>query len=183
MIDPLLSRAVSLAFAVLLVAAAWHKLSRHDGFVAALGNYRLLPEALWRPAAGSIAALEAVLGIAWLTGAWSGPAARATAALMVVYAAAMAVNLFRGRVYIDCGCGLGRTSSGNPTLSWWLVGRNLVLAALALVAVLPRTQRELVLYDWLTLALALVAGVVLYAGAMQLLGNASVIASWSRPRD
>jgi hypothetical protein len=183
MIDPLLSRAVALAFAALLVAAAWHKYTAHDRFVAALGEYRLLPEVLWKPTARAIAALEAALGVAWLADAWPVAVAGATAALLVAYATAMAINLIRGRVHMGCGCGIGRSSLGDPPLTWWLVGRNLVLAATAVLAALPRAQRELLPYDWLTLTLVLVACAVLHSAVAQLLGNASVIASWSRPRD
>lgn len=183
MIDPLAGLGISVSFAVLLLAAAWHKFVGHDRFLTALGDYHLLPDALGRPAAWAIPACEAALGIAWLTDSRSALAAGATAALLVAYATAMAINLLRGRVHIGCGCGFGRSSRGDPTLSWWLVARNLVLAAIALVAALPRAQRELVLYDWLTLVLVLVACVLLHAAVSQLLGNASVIASWSRPRD
>lgn len=183
MIDPLASLTISWAFAALLLAGAWHKLSDRDRFVADLDEYRLLPEAFLRPAARSIPALEAALAVVWLSGAWPVAAGRATAALMVAYAVAMAVNLLRGRAYIGCGCGFGRSSGGEPTLSWWLVTRNLVLAAIALVATLPHAQRELGLYDGLTLGLALLAAVTLYAGISQLVVNASAIASWSRPRD
>jgi hypothetical protein len=183
MIDPLVSLAVSLAFAVLLAAAAWHKLARFDRFVAALGDYRLLPEALCRPVAGTIAAFEAALAVGWLTRAWPVAAGSATAALLVAYATAMAVNLLRGRVHIGCGCGLGGSSRGELPLSWWLVVRNVVLALVALVAALPGTGRALVLYDGLTVALVILACVVLYASVSQLVGNASVIGSWSRTRD
>jgi hypothetical protein len=183
MIDPLARLAISLAFAALLAAAAWHKSSQHGRFVAALDEYRLLPRSLCGPVAWMFAALEAALAVGWLTDAWVVAAGRSTATLLMAYAAAMGVNLLRGRVHIGCGCGLGGSSGREPTLSWWLVARNLVLAAIALVVTLPRTGRELVLYDRLTAGLVFMAAVVLHAAVSQLAGNASVIDSWSRPRD
>ena len=59
-------------------------------------------------------------------------------ALLVMFALAMAINLVRGRTEIDCGCfksGLRQTVSG------WLVGRNLLLAAGTVLLWLPATER------------------------------------------
>jgi len=51
----------------------------------------------------------------------------AAIALLSVFAAAMAINLKRGRSEIDCGCG---HSLLKQNLSWVLVSRNAGLAAL-----------------------------------------------------
>mgnify|MGYP001073997165 CR=1 FL=1 len=103
--------------------------------------------------------------------------------LLGAYALAIAINLGRGRAHIGCGCGLGAASGDDPALSWWLVARNLALGAVALVAVLPPSQRELGLLDWLTLVFAVLACVALYSAASQLLRNGAAIASWRKPRD
>lgn len=50
-------------------------------------------------------------------------------ALLLLFAAAMAINLARGRADIDCGCG---QSFLKQTLSWSLVARNAALAAMLL---------------------------------------------------
>ena len=181
MIDPLLVRAVSLAFALLLIAAAWHKFASWHGFVAALEDYRLLPGGLLRPAARLIPACEAALALAWLAGYRPGATALATATLLGVYATAIAVNLRRGRVHIGCGCGFG-AAGRDPPLSWWLVGRNLLLGCVALLAAVPAAGRELGRYDALTLVAALVAAVLLYAGASELLRNGAAMAAWRKPR-
>jgi hypothetical protein len=183
MIDPLAGRVVAAAFALLLLLAAWHKVAAREQFVAALGEYRLLPEALWRPAALLIPACEAALGVAWLIGAGPVLVPILTATLLAAYAAAMAVNLWRGRVHIGCGCGLGSVAGEDAPLSWWLVLRNLLLGTAAMVAALPPSSRELDTVDWLTLAFALLASVLLYAGASQLTKNGAAIAAWRKPRD
>lgn len=182
MIDPLLSRAVAVAFALLLLLSAWHKLSARSEFRAALGDYRLLAPALVPAFALLLPACEALLGGAWLAGHAS-VAAPLTAALLGIYAAAIAVNLHRGRVHIGCGCGFGRASGGDPPLSWWLVARNVLLGALALLGAWPATDRALGAYDWLTLLLALAAAASLFAGASQLLGNHATMAAWRTSRD
>ena len=183
MIDPLLVRAISVACALLLLLSAWHKLAARDRFSAALGDYRLLPAALLQPAAVLIPASEAVLGVAWLAGHGNGAVAMLTAALLALYAAAIAINLWRGRVHISCGCGFGGASGTDQQLSWWLVARNVLLGAVAMLAALPAASRELGFYDWLTVVLALAACGTLYAGASQLLRNGAAISSWRRLRD
>jgi len=181
MIDPLFSRVLAVAFALMWMLAAWHKLSAREEFGAALGEYRLLPPALLPLAAVLVPACEVLLGIAWLAAPPAGPAVL-TAALLLLYAAAIAINLLRGRVHIGCGCGFGGTGKDLP-LSWWLVGRNLLLAGLALAAAWPARERPLGAYDGLTLFLALAAGAVLFAGASQLLRNGAAMAVWRTPRD
>jgi hypothetical protein len=182
MIDPLIDRAIALAFALLLGAASWHKLSGFEGFRSALRDYRLLPDALLSPAARAVPVGEAILAAGWLAGVLQQPVACATAALLGLYALAIAINLLRGRVHIGCGCGFGGSSNDQP-ISWWLVLRNLLLVAAALVPILPTNGRALGGLDWVTLAAALVASVLLYAGAGQLLDNRSAIQSWRRTRD
>jgi hypothetical protein len=183
MIDPLLSHTVAAGLALLLVFAAWHKLSARDEFTAALRAYELLPDWLLGPVARLLPALEVALALAWLTGLARGAAAVATAVLLLVYAAAVAINLRRGRVHISCGCGLGGATDGDARLSWWLVARNAVLAVAAAAAALPVADRELGLVDSLTLVLAILASVLLYAGASQLMRNGAAIASWRTSRE
>lgn len=182
MSDPLIDLAVALAFALLLGTASWHKVSNIDGFRDALRDYRLLPDALLAPAARVLPVGEAALAVGWLAGTPQQPVACATAALLSMYALAIAINLLRGRVHIGCGCGFGGSSKDQP-ISWWLVLRNLLLVAAALVVLLPTNGRALGGLDWATLAAALVASVLLYAGAGQLLDNRSAMQSWRRTRD
>jgi len=181
MIDPLVSRALAAGFALLLLLAAWHKVSARAGFRAALADYRLLPPTLLPLAATLIPACEALLGCAWLAG-YSSVAGPLTAALLGAYAVAIAINLGRGRVHIGCGCGFGTASREDAPLSWWLVVRNVLLGGLALLAARPAGDRALGAYDWLTLVLALVAAVTLFAGASQLLRHHSSMAVWRVPR-
>lgn len=183
MIDPLVNRAIAVAFALLLLAAAWHKASARDAFMGALGEYRLLPERLLRPASRLIPGIEAALGLAWLVAYTPAIVAPLTTALLGVYAAAIAINLRRGRVHIGCGCGFGGGSGADQPLSWGLVVRNVLLAAVALLATLPTANRELGAYDWLTLGLALTTCAVLYSGASQLLRNGTAIAAWRHRHD
>jgi hypothetical protein len=109
---------------LVLARALLHKLTARTEFEASLAEYRILP-ARWSAAATMlIGLLEAVAIVAIILPVWRESGAVLAAALFVLYSAAMAVNLLRGRDHIDCGCG----GDGQP-LSWFLVGRNLLLVA------------------------------------------------------
>lgn len=176
MIDPLVGRVIALGLALLLLFAAWHKLAAQAEFLAVLRGYELLPAVLLRPVAALIPLAEIALAVAWLTGEARVLVAAATAALLLAYAAAIAINLHRGRVQIDCGCGLGGSAATHQQLSGWLVARNLVLAGFAALAAWPASARVLGLADALTLAAAIAAAVLLYAGSSQLIRNAARLA-------
>ena len=179
MLDPLVIKLVSLAFALLLAAAAWHKLADQGRFRGILGTYQVLPELAVAPVAALIPTLEAALAAAWAL-AWNLPAtALATAALLAVYSQAIALNLRRGRTFIDCGCGFGAV--GGQQLSGRLLWRNGALIALALCAALPAAGRELLWIDYLGLACACLALILLYGAGSQLLLNAQTIQSWRQP--
>jgi hypothetical protein len=176
MIDPLFERVIALGLALLLLAAAWHKLAARAEFLAILRGYALLPAPLLRPVAMLIPVVEALLAATWFAGAAPVVVAVATAGLLLAYAGAIAINLYRGRLQIDCGCGLGGAAGSSQQLSGWLVARNLVLAALALLAAFPASERALGFADALTLAAATAAAVLLYAGSSQLIRNAAGLA-------
>ncbi len=130
--DPVIAYAALAVLAAIFWLGALHKLRDPAGFESAVAGYRLLPAFLHRPFSVAFIAAELLAGGLLL---W--PAARAAgvlAALVVLAAASLgvAVNLLRGRTDIDCGCGgLSRVPG---SLSWWMVSRNGLLAALALHA-------------------------------------------------
>ena len=176
MIDPLLAKSLSVAFALLFLVAAWHKFSDRKQFVATLGNYQMLPDIAIQPVAAIIPVAELVLGGLWLFG-WFVPAtALVSASLLGIYAWALSVNLVRGRVHIDCGCGFGRAAG--QSLSWSLVLRNIVLIALVGPVVLPSTGRPLFFADYFVAFVAVLTAVLLVASAEQLIKNRAAINSW-----
>ena len=85
--------------------------------------------------------------------------------LLLLYSAALAMNILRGRKQLDCGCG-GATQG----LGWGLVVRNLTLVAIAAPALEPQASRTA--EEW---ALAAAGGFTLWIGFLlieQLLANA-----------
>jgi len=177
-IDPLLPTAIAFGFAVLFVAAAWHKLSARGRFEAILRDYRLLPEFLVRPVALLMPVVELTLALGWMSGLSTRVTALASAALLATYAFAMAINLMRGRVYIDCGCGFGASAGEEPALSSSMVARNIILIGLALLPLVPATGRDLGITDFVVVLASVLTAILLYAGSGQLIKNRAAIMTW-----
>lgn len=107
-------------------------------------------------------ALE-LLAAALLLSPWAGVGAALAVALLLGYAAAMAWHRQRGTA-IDCGCG------GEPLpVSWLLVARNAVLAAIACVAGAGVAPRPLGGADFLVVVASVLLAALLYAALHQVL--------------
>jgi uncharacterized membrane protein YphA (DoxX/SURF4 family) len=124
-----------------LVAAAWPKLADAAAFAEAVANYRLLPQELIGPVALVVPIVELVLVAALLTGVAARGAGLATAALMTVFAVAIAQAQLRG-IDLQCGCFGGDDAA---QAGWPSVARNagLTLAGL-FIATAPRAGWPLV---------------------------------------
>jgi hypothetical protein len=160
----------ALLIALIFLRAAWHKLHDVESFAALAADYRLLPAWAVGGAARLLIVLEAGSALALIVPKLEPVGARIAVVMLLIYAVAMATNILRGRKQLDCGCG------GEPQgLGWPLVVRNLLLTAIAVLALepheIPRSGGE-----W---ALAAAAGLTLWIGfllAEQLLANASRMA-------
>ena len=91
-------------------------------------------------------------------------------ALLLVFAAAMAINIGRGRRHIDCGCG---HSGLRQQLGWSQVARNLVLAT-ALLPALAAGRADLGMAD---VGLGAAAGVALYLLLLMFSAVGALVAS------
>ena len=179
MLDPLVVKTISTGLGLMLLMSAFHKFSDHARFRVTLLEYQLLPERLVTPFSRIVPIVELLLGTSWLLGSYQPSlTAVATAGLLGLYAIAITVNLQRGRVHFDCGCGFGGKSDNEQYLSGGLVFRNLVLMALALATLLPAGTRELGFGDYATLAAALLACALMFGAANQLLANRAAINTW-----
>ena len=88
-------------------------------------------------------------------------------------AAAIGVNLARGRRHIDCGCA---GPHARRPIGPGLVVRNTVLAAVALAALAPVYDRPLVWVDALTVSGAVLALAALYVAADRLMAYGPALA-------
>jgi hypothetical protein len=140
MLDTLPHLTLALALATLLAASAAHKLAARGQWPVIVRRYQLLPEALVTPAAVLLPLAEALAAAALLWPQAQAAGAVTAATLLLAYAAALAINLGRGRSTIDCGCFGPQRRQG---IAAWMVDRNLVLAAMALLLLLPTDGRTL----------------------------------------
>src|SRR5260370_1560839 len=105
MIDPAYALLIVSCAMLLFGASAAHKLRSVGEFSQTLARYQLLPAGFIRIAGPALGLMELAicLGLPW-------PALRAVGAaagvvLLLIYSAAITINLARGRRDLDCGCG------------------------------------------------------------------------------
>lgn len=170
-VDPVLRSILRAGLALLFLAAASHKLRDLAAFARALDGYAIVPARSVRGAAMCVVAIEVTAAALLIlsASAW-GPAL--TAAVLALYAAAIAVNLLRGRSDLECGCSL---RGGGQRLSWWLVARNAALLCGALLAVLPATARPMGWMDAFTVAACTVSLLLLYRVVENLLAGETAL--------
>jgi hypothetical protein len=167
MIDPAIGTLLAAAFALLFGSAALHKLLGPGRFAEVLRAYRVVPPALTRLAL-LIPLLELAVAAGLLAGAARSAAAAAGAALLVTYAAALGVNLARGRRDHTCGCG---GPNDRRPIAPWMVWRNLILAALLAPVGLRWGARPLDAADAITIGAGTAAAAFLYMSFDTLLGR------------
>ena len=183
MIDPLIVKVISLYFGLLFLLAAAHKLSAPAHFRAVLEAYELMQRAFATPVARAVPLIEFVLGISWLVLPKVAIVAAISTALIALYSFGIAVNLYRGRTHIDCGCTMGGPVHGHQKLSHALIVRNSVLVVVALVSMVPANERVLGLLDYVTLLPVLILGVLLHVASNQLMGNDAAMKVWRNLHD
>jgi putative oxidoreductase len=101
--SPWLTVRVQIALGVFFVAAALPKLVDPPSFAHMVYNYRLVPGAFVNLMALVMPWLELLAGLALILGIWTRASAGLVGALLLVFIAAISVNLARGNA-IDCGC-------------------------------------------------------------------------------
>jgi len=140
---PWLTVRTQIALGAIFVAAALPKLADPPGFAKAIWAYQLAPAWLIHPAALTLPWLELLCGLALCLGRWTRAAAATLAALLLVFAGALSLDLAR-RHPVDCGC--FRTQAGALSADErladmrWAILRDLGLLALAaqVLAAAPR---------------------------------------------
>jgi hypothetical protein len=110
--------------------AAVHKATDFGSFTGFVADYQIVPKSIETAVARAVVAVETALVVLLIIDATRIIGAMLAMILLSGYAAAIAINLRRGRVRVLCGCG------GAPQyLSSLLVARNFVLSALAALVV------------------------------------------------
>jgi len=171
-LDPAVHALLRAALAVLFASAAVHKLRDLPSFRAAFAAYDLAPAGAVGVLSASLVASEAIVAVALIVAGSSPWPSVAAAALLLIYASAIAINLLRGRRDIDCGCA---GPARRQPLRFALVTRNLVLVSVALVGVLPAGPRAFVWIDLFTVVAGLFKKRLLYKAVDALLGEQASI--------
>ena len=169
MMDPAIDLTIRAALAFLFAVAATHKLRDMAAFRGTFADYRLIPDAV----AWAVPAAEAAVALLLLAPGTSAIGKAGAVALLVAYAAAIGVNLARGRRHIDCGCA---GPHARRPIGAGLVVRNALLAAVALGALAPVHARPLVWIDALTVSGAVLALAALYVAADRLMAYGPALA-------
>src|ERR1700761_8495766 len=157
MLDPVLATGAQASTAIVVLLGAFAKWRRPAAFRQALGDYRLLPDAMTAPAAFAVMAAETAGAAALLFPDMRMFGAIVLTALLLAFAAGLAFNILRGHTDIDCGCsGFAATQAATQQnaprgIGWFHVARALLLAALAGTAFIEAAARLGVWFDDLTL--------------------------------
>jgi uncharacterized membrane protein YphA (DoxX/SURF4 family) len=134
LLHPWLTVRAQIALGAVFVAAALPKLADPPGFAEAIWNYQLAPAWLIHPAALALPWLELLCGLALCLGVWVRPATAWLGTLLLVFLAALSINLARNHP-VDCGCfhtqASARSAEDRVADMRWAVLRDLGLLALA----------------------------------------------------
>ena len=113
-----------------LLSTSRSKLSRPRHFRQAILDYQILlpflesQRALLTIVTFGIPALELAAGFGFISGFLLVPATFLSLGLVMMFTGVILLNLIRGRYDLSCHCG---GALGDHRISWWLVGRNILL--------------------------------------------------------
>src|ERR1700676_5171182 len=140
MLDPVIGSLLVGCFVLLFVSAASHKLRDLQQFAQVFAGYNIAPLVnRWR-LSWLVPVLEILIALGLLLPASRAATTVVAVALLVSYALAISVNLRAGHNAIACGC--GGPDQRRP-IAAWMVWRNLLLASLLGLTLLPWTARPL----------------------------------------
>jgi hypothetical protein len=167
MIDPAVGVLLAGAFALLFAGAALHKFTDLRHFAEVFRAYRIGPPVL-APLAVLVPLLELCVAAGLLLRDARALACAGGALLLTIYAAAIAINLARGRRELTCGCG---GPNDRRPIAAWMVARNLVLGALLAALLAPWGARALGAADVLTVGAGILIAALLYMSIDALLAR------------
>jgi uncharacterized membrane protein YphA (DoxX/SURF4 family) len=163
----MLGEVVRLTIAVIFALAAFHAMRQWTVFGGIVEQYRIAPRWLALIAARILPPLELTAGAALVLPRESRIGAVLGLCLMTLFTVAITVNLARGRVSIDCGCG----GASGQKLTPGLVLRNLVVAFGLVVAWAAPPQGVVDSMTTIGVIGASLALIALYFAANQLMTN------------
>lgn len=130
---PLILLLARLGLGITLLISGAAKATGRLKFEQSLYTFGFVPVAIVRAMSFAVPSTELLLGLMLILGLFARESAIATAFLISTFSVGVILNLLENR-RIECGC-FG--SFSEKPISWWTVGRNLILVAgAALIAIL-----------------------------------------------
>ncbi len=167
----MLGATARMTVAVILALAAVHALRDRAAFAGIVEQYRIAPRRLALLAARILPLLELAAAAALVLPSTSRAGGVLGLGLMALFTGAVAVNIARGRVSIDCGCG----GASGQRLSAGLVLRNLVIMSGLAVALAAPAQGIVNGVTTIGVTGASLTLIALYFAANQLMTNLQAI--------
>jgi hypothetical protein len=168
MLDPAIGSLIVGCFALLFLSAASHKLRDLTQFAEVFAAYGIAPAIERWQLSWLVPVLETGIAVGLLAPRPRAAAEAIGAGVLLSYAIAIAINLRAGRSAIACGC--GGLDERRP-IAAWMVWRNVLLAMVLAVALLPWSTRALEWMDAVTIGFGALAIALLYSCAERLLGE------------
>jgi hypothetical protein len=173
-VDPVINALLVACVALLFASAAFHKLRDLRRFDEIFNAYGLVP---WRERlrlSRLVPLVEGVMAGGLLFDESRQVAAAAGSVLLLAYAGAIAWNLSRGRRDLACGCG---GPNDRRPIAAWMIWRNVFLAMLATVVMLPVGARMLSPTDVVTIVFGAATCSLAYLCADRLLSQPARLSS------
>ena len=167
MLDPVVGLLSVATVALLFASAGVHKLRDLRRFDEIFAAYGVLPAvSRWR-LSWLVPVLELAVAVGLAIDGSRLYAALAGIVLLLAYAAAIGINLRRGRRDLACGC--GGPDERRP-IAPWMVWRNAIIALALGCALVPWTTRALGFTDAVTVVFGLLTLALIYLCIDQLMG-------------
>ena len=167
-LDPAIGILIVASLSLLLASAAIAKLRDVRSFGEIFAAYAVLPAQMNLPVARVLPFVELGLAVGLLMKSGRLYAGLGIIVLMLTYAAAIAVNLRRGRRDLACGCG---GPAERRSIAPWMVWRNCMISGFTGISLFPWSPRPLSPMDGVTLGFGLVAITLVYLCVDLLLGD------------
>jgi len=158
-LDPAIAVLILSCAAVLLATAAIHKLRDLRRFDEIFTAYGLIPGRVRLRLSRLVPLLEGLLAVGLLLDVSRRLAVISAMALLAAYALAIAINLGRGRRDLACGCG---GPDDRRPIAAWMVWRNVLMALLLGLVLLPWGSRPWMWTDLVTVVFGTAACALVY---------------------
>jgi len=134
----------SMFIGVLFLTSGVSKLADKKMFVGVVRGFALLPDAAATLVGTLLPYVEILIAVTLLLDVYRGAVLAVAIVLLTSFAIAVSINLLRGRSYISCGCFFAHE---NSPLTWFLVGRNVLLIVVAVVGALTSNSIGIGLFE------------------------------------